>query len=49
MTFDDEGEPLFSPKLSDAARAELRRQAPIALTDDHRQRLAQHRGRWKEQ
>ena len=49
VTFHDDGKPLFSPKLSDAARAELRWQAPLSLTDDHRQRLAQHRERWKEQ
>ena len=43
VTFDDEGLPEFSPALSEAARAELRWQAPIALTDKHRTRLRSHR------
>jgi hypothetical protein len=45
VTFDDAGEPQFSPKLSDRARAELRWKAPISLTDEHRRRLARHRQR----
>jgi hypothetical protein len=45
VTFDDEGEPEFSPGLSERARAELRWNSPIALTDKHRQRLARHRER----
>jgi len=49
VTFDDEGEPQFSPKLSELARAELRWRSRIALTDEHRQRLAQHRERAKAQ
>lgn len=49
VTFDDEGEPHFSPKLSEPARAELRWTSRLSLTDDHRQRFAQHRERWKEQ
>lgn len=44
VTFDDEGRPVFSPKLSEAARAELRWQAPIQLTEKHRERLGWHRG-----
>lgn len=43
VTFDDEGLPQFSPKLSETARAELRWQAPIPLTDKHRARLVWHR------
>jgi hypothetical protein len=43
VTFDDEGFPQFSPKLSETARAELRWQSPIPLTDKHRARLVWHR------
>lgn len=43
VTFGDDGQPEFSPALSEAARAELRFQSPIALTDKHRVRLAWHR------
>lgn len=43
VTFDDEGRPHFSPALSEAARAELRWQNPIPLTDKHRKRLSWHR------
>lgn len=43
VTFDDEGQPQFSPSLSDRARAELRWRDPIPLTDKHRQRLTRHR------
>lgn len=43
VTFDDEGQPQFSPSLSDSARAELRWQDPIPLTDKHRKRLIWHR------
>jgi hypothetical protein len=43
VTFDDDGRPQFSPKLSEAARTELRWQSPIPLTDKHRTRLARHR------
>jgi hypothetical protein len=45
VTFDDEGKPQFSPALSEQARAELRWNAPISLTDEHRRRLARHRER----
>ena len=47
VTFGDEGEPLFSPVLSEPARAELRWKSPIAFTDEHRQRLGKHRERAK--
>ncbi len=43
VTFDDEGQPHFSPCLSEIARAELRWQDPIPLTDKHRKRLTWHR------
>jgi hypothetical protein len=43
VTFDDEGQPQFSPSLSDIARAELRWQGSIPLTDKHRERLSWHR------
>lgn len=49
VTFDDAGNPEFSPALSDQARAELRWSAPISLTDAHRQRLAHHRERARSQ
>ncbi|GAA5264600.1 hypothetical protein ACOSOMT5_P1025 [Acidiphilium sp. MT5] len=45
VTFNDHGEPEFSPDLSDQARAELRWSTPIALTDNHRRRLTRHRER----
>lgn len=45
VTFDDEGKPEFSPSLSERALAELRWSSPIALTGDHRRRLARHRER----
>ena len=43
VSFDDEGRPIFSPGLSDGARAELRWQAPIPLGPEHRKRLVWHR------
>lgn len=43
MTFNDDGQPQFSPTLSEIARAELRWQTPVPLTDKHRKRLAWHR------
>lgn len=43
VTFDDDGLPQFSPKLSETARAEMRWHAPIPLTDKHRARLSWHR------
>ena len=45
VTFDDQGRPEFSPSLSEQAHSELRWSAPIALTDEHRRRLARHRER----
>lgn len=45
VTFDDDGLPLFSPKLSEAARVELRWQGPIPLNDKHRAKLAWHRAK----
>ena len=45
VTFDDEGSPEFSPRLSETARAELRWHAAIPLTDKHRARLARHRAK----
>jgi hypothetical protein len=48
VTFDDEGNPQFSPELSEQARAELRWSSPISLTDEHRRRLARHRKRAQE-
>jgi hypothetical protein len=43
VTFDDEGQPHFSPTLSNIARTELRWDKPIPLTDKHRKRLTWHR------
>jgi hypothetical protein len=42
-TFDDDGRPQFSPRLSERAHAKLRWQSPIPLTDRHRARLVWHR------
>jgi hypothetical protein len=47
VTFDDDGTPEFSPELSSQARAELRWQFSIALTDGHRRRLIRHRERMR--
>lgn len=49
VTFDDEGKPEFSSRLSEQARAELRWSSPVPLTDEHRQRLARHRERTRSQ
>lgn len=43
VTFDNEGVPQFSPVLSERAKAELRWDRPLLLTDEHRARLAMHR------
>jgi len=43
VTFDDKGQPLLSPALTDVARAELRWRDPISLTNNHRKQLAWHR------
>ena len=43
VTFGDDGTPVFSPALSDAARAEMRWQASLPLTSRQREHLAWHR------
>ncbi|WP_279483938.1 HNH endonuclease [Aureimonas sp. SK2] len=43
VTFDDAGQPLFSPILGKIARSELRWEQPIGLTEKHRTCLAWHR------
>ena len=43
VTFDDDGRPLFSPALDDAAKKHLTWQAPLPLKDAHRHYLAWHR------
>jgi predicted restriction endonuclease len=43
VTIDEDGRPEFSPALSEAARAELRWQGQIQLTEKHRARLLRHR------
>lgn len=43
VTFDDDGRPEFSPRLSETSRAELRWHAPIPLTYKHGARLEWHR------
>ena len=43
VTFDDDGQPEFSPVLSEPARSELRWHHPVPVTDKHRKRLAWHR------
>ena len=45
VSLDDDGRPIFSPLLSEHARAELRWRAPVSLKGEHRQRLAHHRKR----
>lgn len=45
VTFNDDGNPEFSLGLSEPARSELRWNAPISLTDEHRRRLIRHRDR----
>jgi hypothetical protein len=49
VTFDDDGYPQFSPKLSESARACLKGHQPLPLTDAHRSNLAVHRRRFSEQ
>jgi hypothetical protein len=46
VTFDELGNPNFSPKLSPAAREALRWSQPIQLTDSHRPYLVQQRIRF---
>ena len=43
VTFSDEGTPVFSPALSDAARRELRWSAALTLTRRQRENLVWHR------
>ncbi len=43
VSFTDDGVPLFSTKLSDVARAELRWKSPLCLTLRHRKQLVWHR------
>ncbi|MBO9423199.1 HNH endonuclease [Labrenzia sp. R4_1] len=43
VTFDERGQPEFSPNLSNTARAALTWSSPISLTDQHRKRLEWHR------
>lgn len=43
VTFENDGQPTFSPALSEAARKALRWTCPIPLTDNHRERLDWHR------
>ncbi len=43
VTFDDEGQPQFSPALSNAARAELRWKAGLQLASGQKRNLAWHR------
>lgn len=43
VTFNDEGEPQFSPMLSEQARTQLCWHERLLLTDEHRIRLAKHR------
>jgi hypothetical protein len=43
VTFDDDGRPKFAPRLSERARAELRWQSPIPLTDRYCARLVWQR------
>ncbi len=47
VTFDDDGKPEFSPKLSDAARNALQWSQPIPLIDPHRENLQHHRQRFQ--
>ena len=43
VSFDDDGRPEFSAKLSETAQSELRWHGPIPLTEKHRARLVWHR------
>lgn len=46
VTFDDDGTPQFSPKLSAEARQALLWSHPVSLTDFHRKNLSHHRQRF---
>jgi predicted restriction endonuclease len=48
VTFDDDGTPAFSSRLSIAAREALQWTQPIQLTDFHRDSLIHHRKRFYE-
>lgn len=48
VTFEDDGDPTFSPKLSDAARHALHCDQPIPLNDFQRRYLAYHRKHFHE-
>jgi hypothetical protein len=43
VSFDDAGEPLFSPHLGEPARSLLRWDRPLPLNDKHREKLRWHR------
>ena len=43
VTFEDDGQPVFSNAISELARTELRWNHPIPVTDKHQKRLAFHR------
>lgn len=43
VTFDDQGNPQFSPALSEKGRSALDWKAPLQLTDMHRKKLVWHR------
>jgi hypothetical protein len=47
VTFDDNGSPEFSPRLSKAARHLLQWSQPIPLTNFHQENLKQHQQRFK--
>jgi hypothetical protein len=47
VTFNNQGEPQFSSKISESGRTALYWQSPIQLTDEHRRRLVHHRERAK--
>jgi HNH endonuclease len=46
VTFDDDGKPEFSSRLSDTARNAMHWSQTVQLTDQHRQNLAHHRLRF---
>ena len=45
VTFDDDGRPVYSPHLSEAARGQLQWSDALCLTDRHRECLASHRAK----
>lgn len=48
VTFDDEGKPIVSPKISDEARQALQWTQCLPLTDFHRKNLQNHRQRFQQ-